>query len=336
MIAAGCSLIILGLNLQFHADWPILGPTLYFAMAFAVLQPCSRIAYKTVSTIVTIPVVVLLLIFGFLSRYSVIKNQPKLWSELSLLEFCILATITVGAMILFHRSVKLDRHNLGTNDLAIDLWIKVESWIRNRLPKFGFFRTEFRNGFAAHLWLLWSLTRGIFYLNLLLTFVACILYAATAEPEQNSVTSRFLFSGVHWFPILLSTMLALTMGIGLSSSNTDSTPSRDKATFEEKLQSMNFLTMGSFFSTLPISNTRLSNAILLTAFRGVLKSAALTLFAAGALYVLGMDLISEIWSSGLLGLYGLVLLALPWSAVGVTATVGLMVGTSSSSPIGFR
>ncbi len=64
MISAGCSRINLWLNLQFRTGWPILGPTLYFAMAFAVLQPYSRISYKTVSTIVTIPVVVLILIFG--------------------------------------------------------------------------------------------------------------------------------------------------------------------------------------------------------------------------------------------------------------------------------
>lgn len=324
MIAAGCSLIILGLNYQFHADWPILGPTLYFAMAFAVLQPCSRIAYKTVSTIVAIPFVALILVLGFLSRYSAMKSQPKLWSEISLFEFGVLATVTLGAMILFHRSVKLDRHNLGTSDLVIDLWMKVESWIRNRLPKFGFIRSAFRDGFAAHRWLLWRQNQSLFYLNLLFAFVACVLYATTAEPEPKLVKSQFLFSGIHWFPIILSTMLALIMGIGLSSYNTDSTPSRDKVTFEEKLQSMNFLIMGSFFSTLPISNTRLSNAILLTALRGVLMSFALTLLAAGVLYLLGMDLISEIWSSGLLGLYGLVLIALPWSAVGVTATVCLI------------
>ncbi|MCU0721452.1 MAG: hypothetical protein MUC83_17205 [Pirellula sp.] len=324
MISAGCSLIIQWLNLQFRAGWPILGPTLYFAMAFAVLQPYSRIAYKTVSTIVTIPVVVLILIFGFLSRYSVIRSQPKLWSELSPLEICILAGVTFGATFLFIRSVTLDRHNLGKSDPLVEWWIRGESWIRSRLPQFGNFRFEPRDGFAAHCWFLWKLTRSLFYLNVVLAFLAFIIFATTTERGAISFEFRFVFSGAHWFPIILSTVLAATLGIGLGSSNADSTPSRDKVTFEEKLRSMNLLTMGSFVATLPISNTRLSNAILLIAFRGVFTSVLLTLISAGALCLFGLDLVSNLWQSGLLDVYCLLLLALPWSVVGVTSTVCLI------------
>lgn len=324
MIAGGISLIILGLNVHFRTGWPILGPTLYFVMAFAVLQPFARIAYKTVSTIITIPIIVLILIFGFLTRYSIVRSQPSLWSELSLLELCIFGGVTIWSILLFNRSVKLDRHNLGKSDPLVELWMRVESWIRNQLPRFGSYRSELRNDFAAHCWFLWRLNRSHFYLNVIVLFVACIFYAISTEQEAASSESRLMYSGVHFFTIVLSTVLATTMGIGLGSSNADSTPSRDKVTFEEKLQNMSFLTMGSFLSTLPISNTRLSNTILLTAFRGVLTPTLLYLIAAGIFLFLGMDFFSDLWRSGHFGLYCLLLLTVPWTAIGMTATVCLI------------
>lgn len=323
IITVSCGLIIQGLNFVFQAGWPIMGPSLYFAMAFAVMQPCTRIAYKTVSTIVTIPAVALILILGFLSRYSAARSQPTLWSELSLIEVCIFAVVTVGAVLLFNRSIKLDRHNIGRSDPLVDLWIRAETWMSNRLTRSRFSSSDLRNGFAAQCWYLWRLNRSVFYLNAIILLLAGIFFATTAIRGATSVESSFVFNGVHGFPLILSTLLAAAMGIGLGSSNTDSSPYRDKVTFEEKLQSLNLVTIGAFLSTLPISNTRLSNAVLLTAFRGVLSSAILTLIAAGTLYFVGIDLITDVWNAGQLGLYLFAILTLPWSAAGLTSTVCL-------------
>ena len=123
-----------------------------------------------------------------------------------------------------------------------------------------------------------------------------------------------------WWMILL----AGVFGTGFGMLNADAVASiRRKKTVEESLRDFHLFRMGSFQSSLPISNEQHSRAILLTAAKGALIAIALSLLTFVAISIVKIDLVSGLWRSSFAGWYWLGILFLPWAAMSCSATVCL-------------
>jgi MFS family permease len=185
--------------------------------------------------------------------------------------------------------------------------------------------TRLDGSVRAHVWYLWKLQgrsypviiAGMLIIGSIVVMTQDNVGMAEFKPDPRMRLEPIM--ALWWM-----TLFAVVLGIGFGMLNPDSVTSiRRKKTVEESLRDFHVLRMGSFLSSLPISNEQLSRAILMTITRASLTSIALSLFAFVVISIFKIDLVSGLWQSSFAGWYWLGLFFIPWAAMGCSATVCL-------------
>lgn len=325
LMFSGIVLTLLWFNLQFQANWPVLGPALYFTMAFSLLQPFARIAHKTILTILTILSLVILLAIGFVTRYAATSKNPILWEQPTSIELLIMTGLTIVSAIAFIKTIALDRHGEDKIDSIAQQIIAWQNYILSFWASGKASTQRLGGSVRAQIWYLWKIQGRSFPIliagMLIIGSIVC-LTQSDADLTQFKPDPRMRLEPVMalWWMILL----AGVFGTGFGMLNADAVASmRRKKTVEESLRDFHLFRMGSFQSSLPFSNEQHSRAILLTAAKGSLIAIALSLLTFVAISIVKIDLISGLWRSSFAGWYWLGILFLPWAAMSCSATVCL-------------
>jgi len=321
----GVAITLLWFNVQFQASWPVLGPALYFTMAFAVLQPFARIVYKTVFSILTVLILVILLTIGFVTRYAATSKNPILWEQPTSIEVLIMVGLTIISSIALVTTIAIDRHGEDKVDRIANMMIAFTKYLWSFWSSDKSRATRLDGSVRAHVWYLWKLQGRSYPVIIAGMLIAGSIVVMTqnnvgmAEFKPDPRMRLEPIMALWWM-----TLFAAASGLGFGMLNPDAvTAVRRKKTVEESLRDFHVLRMGAFQSSLPISNEQLSRAILLTIAKGSLISIALSLLTFVIISILKIDLVSGLWQSSFAGWYWLGLFFIPWAAMGCSATVCL-------------
>jgi hypothetical protein len=325
LMFSGVVLTLLWFNMQLQANWPVLGPTLYFTMAFSLLQPFARIAHKTVFTILTVLTLAILLAIGFVTRYAATSKNPILWEQPTPMELLIMIGLTIVSAIAYIKTIALDRHGEDKIDSIAQQIIAWQNYFLSFWASDKASTPRLGGSVRAQIWYLWKIQGRSFPIliagMLIIGSIVC-LTQGDVDLAQFKPDPRMRLEPVMalWWMILF----AGVFGTGFGMLNADAVASiRRKKTVEESLRDFHLFRMGSFQSSLPISNEQHSKAILLTAAKGLLIAIALSLFTFVVISIVKIDLISGLWRSSFAGWYWLGILFLPWAAMSCSATVCL-------------
>jgi len=325
MMFSGVALTLLWFNMQFQANWSVLAPALYFTMAFSLLQPYTRMAHKTIFTILVTLILVILLAIGFVTRYEATSKNPIPWEQPTSIEVLVMIGLTIVSAMGLVKTIAIDRHGEDKVDRIAEQLI---AW-HNYLWSFWSFEKasteKLQGSVSAHLWYLWRI-QGRSYPILIagMLIVGSIVCVTQDDVGLSQFKPDPLLRIEPIMALWWMTLLAAAFGTGFGMLNADAaTLIRRKKTVEESLRDFNLFRMGAFQSSLPISNEQLARAIFLTAAKGSLVAAALSLLAFVVISIFKIDLISGLWRSSFAGWYWLGLLFLPWAAMGCSATVCL-------------
>jgi hypothetical protein len=325
LMFSGVAITLFWFNVQFQASWPVLGPALYFTMAFAVLQPFARVVYKTVFSILMVLVLVILLAIGFVTRYAATSKNPILWEQPSSIEVLIMVGLTIVSSIALVKAIALDRHGEDKVDRIAKMIIAFQKYLWSFWSSDKSSTTRLDGSVRAHVWYLWKvqgrsypiIIAGMLIIGSIVVMTQDNVGMAEFKPDPRMRLEPIM--ALWWM-----TIFAAASGLGFGMLNPDAvTAVRRKKTVEESLRDFHVLRMGSFQSSLPISNEQLSRSILLTITRASLISIALSLFAFVVISIFKIDLVSGLWQSSFAGWYWLGLFFLPWAAMGCSATVCL-------------
>ena len=321
----GVAITLLWFNMQFQANWPVLGPALYFTMAFSLLQPFARVSHKTVFTLIAIFVLVIALAIGFVTRYAATSKNPIPWVQPTSFEFLVMVGLTIVSAIALVKAIALDRHGEDKVDPIAQQIIAFQKYLWSFWSNDKSSTTRLDGSVGAHVWYLWKLQGRSYPVimagMLIIGSIACLTQGdvgmAQFKPDPRLRLEPIM--ALWWM-----TLFAAALGLGFGMLNPDAVTSvRRKKTVEESLRDFHVLRMGSFLSSLPISNEQLSRAILLTAAKGSLIAIALSLFTFVVISIVKIDLVSGLWQSSFAGWYWLGLFFIPWAAMGCSATVCL-------------
>ncbi len=325
LMFSGVAITLLWFNVQFQASWPVLGPALYFTMAFAVLQPFARIVYKTVFSILMVLVLVILLAIGFVTRYAATSKNPILWEQPTPIEMMIMVGLTIVSAIALVKTVAIDRHGEDKVDRIAQLIIAWQNYLWSFWSSDKASTKRLDSSVNAHVWYLWKLqgrSYPVIIAGMLIIGSIAVLTQGDISMAQFKPDPRMRLEPIMalWWMTLFAAML----GLGFGMLNPDAVTSvRRKKSVEESLRDFHVLRMGSFQSSLPISNEQISRAILQTIAKGSLISIALSLLTFVVISIVKIDLVSGLWQSSFAGWYWLGLFFLPWAAMGCSATVCL-------------
>ncbi|MFN7450852.1 MAG: hypothetical protein ACK56W_17900 [Pirellula sp.] len=325
LMFSGVALTLFWFNVQFQASWPVLGPALYFTMAFAVLQPFARIVYKTVFSILMVLVLAILSTIGFVTRYAATTKNPMLWEQPTSIEILVMVGLTIISSIALMKTIAIDRHGEDKVDRIAKMIVVLQKYLWSFWSSDKSSTTRLDGSVRAHAWYVWKLQGRSYHVMIA---VMLILGSIVVLTRDNGGVAEFKPDPrMRLEPIMAlwwMTLFAAASGLGFGMLNPDAvTAVRRKKTVEESLRDFHVLRMGTFQSSLPISNEQLSRAILLTIARGSITSIALSLFAFVVISIVKIDLVSGLWQSSFAGWYWLGLFFLPWAAMGCSATVCL-------------
>jgi hypothetical protein len=321
----GVAITLLWFNMQFQANWPVLGPALYFTMAFSLLQPFARVSHKTVFTLIAIFVLVIALAIGFVTRYAATSKNPIPWVQPTSFEFLVMVGLTIVSAIALVKAIALDRHGEDKVDRIAQQIIAFQKYLWSFWSSDKASPQKFDGSVNAYIWYLWK-TQGrsypIIVIGMLAVGTIVVLTQGDVAMTEFKPDPRMRLEPI--MALWWMTLFGAAFGIGLGMLNPDAaTLMRRKKTVEESLRDFHLFRMGAFQSSLPMNYEQLSRAILFTAAKESLIAAALSLFTFIVISIFKIDLISGLWRSSYAGWYWLSLLFLPWAAMGCSATVCL-------------
>lgn len=313
-------------NILFNLGWPIWGPALFAAAAWASMQLLVSVSHRTLSSfsVACAPTVVL---FGWMhSRYGSWFGQPThQWSKVTPGEVATMSVVIGVAYAITVVAVARDRCGERLPSLGGWRWL-ARTWDAMTTTS-GIGIQPFRSAARAQLWYDWMLKGLALPLVVILIYIVMVsvwLIRITAGVNEGPPLAE-LYSGILAGSGLLTLMAGLTGMLTVLSSNGNTTRNRSE-TIRDLGGSNNQEGMGNFQSTLPFTNSDFSQSILLTAFRSVL--AAWGLWAAG---FFGCLLISQlmphvpmpVFPPELRAWYLPLTLLAPWTAMTNLALIGL-------------
>jgi hypothetical protein len=319
----GVAITLVWFNMQFQANWPVLGPALYFTMAFSLLQPFARVSHKTVFTLIAIFVLVIALAIGFVTRYAATSKNPILWEQPTSIEVLIMVGLTIISSIALVKTIALDRHGEDKVDPIAQQIIAFQKYLWSFWSSDKASPQKFDGSVNAYIWYLWK-TQGRSYPIIVIGMLAVgtVLTQGDVAMTEFKPDPRMRLEPI--MALWWMTLFGAAFGIGLGMLNPDAaTLMRRKKTVEESLRDFHLFRMGAFQSSLPMNYEQLSRAILLTAAKGSLIAIALSLFTFVVISIVKIDLVSGLWQSSFAGWYWLGLFFIPWAAMGCSATVCL-------------
>ena len=223
------------------------------------------------------------------------------------------------------KTIALDRHGEDKVDRMAQQIIAFQKYLWSFWSSDKASTKRLDSSVNAHVWYLWKLqgrSYPVIIAGMLIIGSIAVLTQGDISMAQFKPDPRMRLEPIMalWWMTLFAAML----GLGFGMLNPDAVTSvRRKKSVEESLRDFHVLRMGSFQSSLPISNEQISRAILQTIAKGSLISIALSLLTFVVISIVKIDLVSGLWQSSFAGWYWLGLFFLPWAAMGCSATVCL-------------
>lgn len=259
-------------NAYFGSQFPLLGPSLFAAVAWTSAQMLVGVTHRTVLSLImtSLPLVVSFCWFG--SRHGGWFQTPQhYWTDVTASDIFVMIAIVVVCYLLTVRAIANDR--CGEHFQPLSLW----KWIERMWDKFTELRTgnssPFRSSQQAQLWYEWR-SKGIalpLATGIMIVFGAGVFLIHVIALGNVSVTLRETQEAVIGAGFLLPLVAGLS---GLLLGTTFSgIQSRDhKSTIRDLNTEGQFDRMGSFLATRPMTNTWYAGIILRTAVRSAALS----------------------------------------------------------------
>ncbi|MEI8210627.1 MAG: hypothetical protein WCI02_00620 [Planctomycetota bacterium] len=268
-------------NWLFDAQWPILGPMLFAAVAWSAFQLLQFIpTQNSVSVIFLWSCPLFLSLLWLMSRYgSWISPPTHYWREVTFVDGAFLSIAAATCYALTKTGVQYSRSNEPFPRLGISTWL-IARWESLTLGTWG--QSRFRSAVDAQLW----------YEFILKGWALPFLTAVVMFFPLITILVRFFLPPRNWDGVVelvlafgaVQSALALIFGILFSLEySTNRSDKRDEG-FEDLLGTFYSESMGSFLAVRPIENRMFSNIILWT----IAKSTALSsvIWLAGLIAVL--------------------------------------------------
>ena len=257
-------------NILFHLGWPIWGPALFAAAAWASMQLLVSVSHRTLTSfcVACAPNVGL---FGWMhSRYGSWFGQPThQWSEVTAGEIATMTVVVGIAYIVTVAAVARDRCGERMPSLGGWKWL-VRKW-EEMATTSGIGIQPFRSAAQAQLWHDWILKGQVLPLVVILLYAVMVsVWLIRIAAGGNSGHPLVEFQeGISVGGGLLS-LIAGVAGI-LTGISSNGTVTRYRGeTIRDLAGNNNKEGMGNFQSTLPFTNRDFSKSILQTASRSLL------------------------------------------------------------------
>ncbi|RLT09337.1 MAG: hypothetical protein DWI22_05980 [Planctomycetota bacterium] len=266
-------------NILFHVGWPIWGPALFAAAAWATGQLLVSVSQRTFSSFCLAGTPCVLIFMWLRSRYGGwFSNATHYWSEVTAVEIATLVGVVGLAYIVTVRAVRRDRCGEPMPSLGGWKWL-LRTWDAMTTTS-GIGVQPFRSAATAQFWYDWTLKGLALPLLVILIYVVVVsvwLIRIAYGVNEGPLLAEF-YAGILAGSGFLTLMAGVTGMMTVISSNEYTTRNRGE-TIRDLAAGINQAGMGNFQSTLPFTNSDFSQAILQTAFRSILI--AWSLWAAG-------------------------------------------------------
>jgi hypothetical protein len=290
------------LNLICGAKWPLWGPAMFAAVAFACVDAVVWLTEKSIHRLI---VGLTILAFGlglwFRSRYGFIFfGPPHLWSEVSASDALTMLAIAIAAYCVAVFAVSRNRRGEPPISLGIADWLNrtFESLLPASDPKFD-------SGFRAQCWMEWRRKGWIMPFCVLAALPFGLLGWLIFSRQAVDLLVGF-FGGAFILPMIAFAAGGVLGGVDPNDSK---------------------YSMGHFLATRPISDADLARAILRTAAQSVLLGWAIWALACAiacvCVAVNGQAALLELRPDGRWWYFPATLI-LPWVVASMVLSLGLL------------
>ena len=286
LLASEVAIAIRAQNWLFGFNYPILGPSLFAAVAWAAAQVLVCVSQRTFSTFVVTASPIVVLLLWLHSRYGDWFSLPShFWREVSITEWMTL--ISAAALSYFATVAAVGRDRCGEKLPSINGWKWLMQQVERRGQAAAPVLSSFNSAEAAQAWSEWR-TKGIacpVIVGLILLLSALIVTIRITFVGGAIETFRSLHEGL----LAGGGIFAIVAGVaGLMMGSTARMPSsrnhdlriRDFAGHSELER------MWHFLATRPISDTSYANVILRTALKSMLIAWAMWALALGTAFLI--------------------------------------------------
>lgn len=325
-------------NTLYNTNWPVAVPTLFAFVLWVAFQPLLRVPVKSLNGILVAGAIVALVCYWFLSRHGEVQSINKHFgytlSGIDLL-ITILAASTGYSLTLWR--VRRDRSGQQT----LTFTDRLQGTFDDLLSRVSTLRRPHRSPLSAHRW--FDLQTRTFMLPLvcfLFLMVTWIVALATSTYYRDAELGvRIAFSGTH---VTATLMFLIPFFIGIVMIQGYAWNSGRKMRGQDQLSMRpTEHRIGHYLSTLPISISSMSQAILQSSLWSILLGAGLIALSLGSLigwsWLVGID--TKILFSIELNYWQLAVLAVcafvvfPFALMNNTATFTLVVNQNVLLPV---
>ena len=309
-----------------HYSWPILGPSIFAAAAWASLQVLVSVSQRSLTSF-CLAVSPAAILFSWLhSRYGGWFSQPThYWTNVTPSEIATMLGVIVVSYFVTIVAIKRDRCGEPMPSLGGRKWIR-KRW-ESLAAKSPITAKPFPSPAAAQFWYDWTLKGWAMPLIVVLGYsvlfsTSCAQFIAgsmTADPVQAFHKANLAAGAMIGF---LAGIVGLLVGVSASSNS----GRNHKPTIHDLFGKNNSEDMGHFLSTRPITNSDMANAFLRMVRRSLLITWAIwsTMFFGGLLVAYAMRRLPSAVFPSHTGAWYLPLIMLgSWISMANLATIGL-------------
>lgn len=273
-------------NAYFGLDFPIMGPSLFAATAWAAAQVLVCGSHRSVTGFALAASPCMLLFFWLQSRYGAWFQQPThYWTEVTSVELLTMLSAIALSFVLTLVVVARDRCGEQTSSLKLWRWLAL-TWDRIS-SKASRNQQPFSTTMEAQLWSEWR-SKGCalpIIVSGMIVVIGIVVLFRFAVLSQRVHHLTDLHEALLVCGVLYPLLAALCGGL-LGSTSSGSGIRHHNATIRDLGDQPMFDQMGHFQATLPISNRSFADAMLRTAAKSILLSGSLWAFAFGAVLTL--------------------------------------------------
>ncbi len=272
LLASEMAIALWAQNLLFDFDYPVLGPSLFAATAWAAAQLFVCVSQRTISGFLVTAAPSVALLFWLHSRYGGWFSQPShFWHEVSVIDLITLISVFAVSHVCTVAAVGRDR--CGEKMPSLNGWKWFIDFLERRGRAAALQRSPFKSPESAQAWSEWK-SKGIAFplvIILVLLFGVALALVRTMLVGDANENFQLLHEGLVAGGGILS-LIAAVSGLLVGSTARFSTSRNRNMTIRDFAGQAELERMGHFPATRPMTDGAYANVILRTAFKSSLIS----------------------------------------------------------------